>query len=336
MSTNIRQVLVTGATGFLGSRLIEHLSNLNQFNLIRATGRSLKTHNQIHHPQVEYLLGDLVNPNFCQELVEGMDAVINCASLSAPWGQYKYFFEANCITQKNLVAASEQAKVQRFIYISSPSVYAKLKDRFSVSESDPLPKRFLNHYADTKIEAERILASSNLPYIIFRPRALTGRWDTVIMPRLIKAYHQGRLKIIGNGENLADLTPVQNAVHAIQLGLTTSMNNYGEVYNISNGEPVPLWEVINYALKKGGFEPIQQKVPYSIALPMATLIEMWAKLTRQVGEPTLTRYTLSTLAHSMTLDISKAKSRLGYQPPQTIYESIDEFIAWKQNNPKLG
>merc|ERR1712127_815283 len=94
-------------------------------------------------------------------------------------------------------------------------------NKFNISENDPLPKQFVNNYAKSKFEAEELLRASSIPYVIFRPRALIGRGDHVIMPRLINAFDKNKLKIIGNGENLVDLTPVSNVVDAI----LSSINN---------------------------------------------------------------------------------------------------------------
>ena len=245
------KILLTGATGFLGYRTLEKLVNLEYVEQIKATGRTLKDTHKVDHPKVEYILGDLTDVEFVETLMPGIDYVIHAAALSSPWGKREAFVKANVTTQKNLLEAAKSNNISRYIYISTPSLYFELKDKYNIKESDPLPSKYINAYAETKRMAEIELENADIPYVIFRPRALTGRGDTVIMPRLIRVYDEGRLKIVGNGKNIADLTSVANVVDAIILALTTE-KGINQTYNITNGAPVKLWDSIASILNKLG------------------------------------------------------------------------------------
>ncbi|MEL6539124.1 MAG: NAD(P)-dependent oxidoreductase, partial [Bacteroidota bacterium] len=229
-------VLVTGATGFLGSRLVETLVYDPAIQNIVAAGRTLRPHATVIHEKVRYVLGDLSDRKYAETLFDQPpEIVINCASLSAPWGAWQDFEEANLKTQRHLIAFSKQHGTQRFIYISTPSLYTTGRDRRFIKESDPLPKRLVNYYAQTKYAAEQMLGASTLPHIILRPRALLGRGDTVIMPRVIRSHEEGRLRIIGNGKTMVDMTAVSNVVLAIRQAISAPEEACGEVYNITNG-----------------------------------------------------------------------------------------------------
>jgi nucleoside-diphosphate-sugar epimerase len=208
-----------------------------------------------------------------------------------------------------------------------------MKDRFDVKESDPLPKQFINAYAETKRKAELELEKTKIPFITLRPRALIGRGDTVIMPRLIRAYDEGKLKIIGSGENSADLTAVANVADAIWLSLIAEEKALNKVYNITNGEPVNLWAAIADVLRKLGKEPPTKKVPFGVVKFIAGIMELKSKLTNK-KEPPLTKYGVGTLSKSMTMDISKARELLNYHPKVTTEEAIDEFVKWFKENEK--
>src|SRR5690606_15396447 len=143
-----------------------------------------------------------------------------------------------------LLKAAQKYHIKRFIYISTPSIYFENKDKTQIKESDPLPLKFINHYATTKYEAEELLRETKIPHIILRPRALIGRGDSVIMPRLIRAQAAGRLRIIGDGKNIVDMTALANVAQAIELSLFANEKALGKAYNISNGEPINLWEAV--------------------------------------------------------------------------------------------
>jgi len=306
-------ILVTGATGFLGSRIVQAIVLKEEVTKIVATGRKFNSYNpSISSPKVEYLLGDLTSDFFVKSLFKtAIDVVINCASLSSPWGTYDAFYKANCDTQNHLIEAAKAFKIKRFIYISSPSIYFDFKNTINVNEVSPLPKKLVNNYAVTKVEAEKMIKESGLEYVILRPRALIGAGDTVIMPRMIRSYQENRLKIIGSGKNEVDLTSVSNFVDVTWLAINTDKANCNTDYNITNGEPVKLWESINYMLEK---------------------MEMKSKYITKKTEPILTRYSVGILANSVWFDISKAKNKLGYIPKQSTQEAMDEFLAWHLKN----
>lgn len=175
-------ILITGATGFLGSRIVEHLIDFKEITHIIATGRKFSEDNKVNNPKVDYILGDLEHLDFVKSLFQNnIDVVINCASLSSPWGSDKLFHASNITSQENLIAESLKASTKRFIYISSPSIYFDFKDALNINEDSPLPEKMVNNYAITKWRAEGLIRESKIPYVILRPRALIGRGDTVIM-----------------------------------------------------------------------------------------------------------------------------------------------------------
>ena len=281
------KVLLTGATGFLGFRTLERLSANPLMEKLVATGRTIKPTHFIEKNVVDYQLGNLTDLDFVRQLVSQADYIIHAAALSSPWGRYDDFESANVLTQKNLIIAARENAIKRYIYISSPSIYFDASDRLNIKETDPLPGKFINSYAATKWSAEKELMQSNLPFIILRPRALIGRGDTVIMPRLIHAFKEGKLKIIGDGKNLVDLTSVANMAQAIESSLMVDEIGLNQSYNISNGEPVRLWDSIDEVLTLLGYRFSQKKVPYAVVNLVARWMEWKSKMT-DFKEPVLT------------------------------------------------
>jgi nucleoside-diphosphate-sugar epimerase len=328
------KILLTGATGFLGYRTLEKLINEPEIQTIVATGRNLLDYRKIAHEKVQYQMGELEDIHFAKQITEGVNMIVNTASLSAPWGNRTAFIQANLNTQYNLLHAAKERGIERFIYISSPSIYYNGKSRLDVKESEPLPKKFVNEYARTKHEAEQLLIKHFSPFIILRPRALIGRGDSIIMPRLIKAVSEKRLKVIGKGNNIVDLTSVSNVADAIILALKAPKEALNQAYNITNGEPVKLWDQIALVLKQLNLELSANRIPFTIVDNIARLLEIKSRLTNN-QEPTLTRYGVGTLAKSFTLDISKARELLGYKPAMKTESAINEFVNWYIQHEKL-
>lgn len=321
------KILLTGATGGLGFRTLEQLIENPKIEKIIATGRVIRPTHFVEHSKVNYLLGDLENADFVSELVKKADYIIHAAAFSSPWGKYSEFEKANIFIMNNLINAAKIHNIKHFVYVSTPSLYFNGQDRFDVKESEQLPTMFVNAYSKTKYEAELALAKSGIPYVTLRPRALIGRGDTIIMPRLIRAFEEGKLKIIGNGKNIVDLTSLANVAKSIELALFVNDAGLNQIYNITNGEPVQLWETIEKVLSLLGHEMNKKKVPYSVVKFVSQIMELKAKLTNY-KEPALTTYGVGILAKSFTMDISKAKSLLGYSPKISTDEAIDEFVSW--------
>lgn len=323
------KILVTGATGFLGNRIIERLLELNQYEVI-ATGRDKIKAEKLQKAGVQVITGNLEENTFVVNLLKGTDAVIHSAALSSPWGKYQNFYRANIQATENILSACFKNNVKRIVHISTPSIYFDYKDRFDIME-DFLPEKFVNFYAETKYKAEKLIDQaheSGLESISLRPRAIVGAGDTTIMPRLLKAHEAGKLKIIGDGKNIVDVTCVSNVVDAVILSLNAPKEALGQKYNITNGDPVLLWELVEKTLEKLNLRMNKKRIPFTIAYNFAKILETIAKFTPDYREPVLTCYGVGILAKSMTMNINKAKNLLGYVPKQKNLEAVDEFVNW--------
>ena len=201
----------------------------------------------------------------------------------------------------------------------------------NISETDPLPNTMVNWYAETKLAAEQYVLSKNnmgIETLSLRPRAIIGAGDTTIFPRLLKAHTEKKLRIIGDGENICDLTCVNNVIHATQLAIEVENGALGLAYNITDGSPVKLWDVINYVFGELGFPAVSRKVPFSIVAAYAAYLEWKSRIFQNNKEPALTRFGVGVLAGSLTMNINSARDLLRYSPVQTTQEGINEFISW--------
>lgn len=324
-------ILVTGTSGFLGGRVAKHFATNSSNSTIIATARRANRKDELEENGCQFIKGDLLIPAFCDEITKDIDIVVHCAALSSPFGSYSSFYESNFLATKYLIDASINNGVKKFIFISTPSIYFDFKDRFNVSESDSLPSPLVNHYAATKLLAEQYVLDANeksIQTIALRPRAIIGAEDTVIFPRILVAYNKGKLKIVGNGKNKCDFTCVRNVIEAINCSINAPVSSYGQAYNITDGTPLYFWESLNFVLTSLGLIPPVKKVPLSIALFAATIAENKSSLFKSSKEPSLTKYGIGILAKSMTLDISKARMQLNYNPVMSTHEGINEFIQW--------
>lgn len=332
----MKHVLITGATGGLGRNAVEAL--LGQGLTVRATGRNAAVGAELRRQGAEFVAGDLATmaADRARALVAGCDTVWHCAALSSPWGAYSAFLAANVRATAVLAEAARECNVERFVHISTPALYFDFTHRYNVPESFR-PAQFVNHYASTKAQAEQevlVQVSRGLHATILRPRAIFGPYDQVLLPRLLRILDDkdGRLILPRGGETLLDLTYAGNVVQAMQLASTKPGVPAGSVFNITNGEPARVREVLDALFVRELGRPMHvRSAPYGLLSAIARTMELAATFTGR--EPSLTRYSLGALAFDMTLDITHARDVLGYKPRISMAEAMVTTAQWFRSLP---
>jgi len=326
------KILVTGATGFLGKKLALRLSQLGYE--VTATGRNALVGADLEKQGISFIKTDLQDKESIINACKNQDYVFHCGALSSPWGKYKDFYNTNILGTKNIIQGCKENSVKRLMHVSTPSIYFDFKDKLNISEKDPLPDKPVNDYAKTKLLAEQEIDKAHkegLPVITIRPRAIFGPGDTSILPRLIKANNKNFIPVIGDKKVLVDITYVKNAVDALLLCKDSPDFTLGKKYNITDGEPVLLYDFLEQVITELGYVFKPKYFSYNNAYRIAAFSEFVSKTLLFGKEPVLTRYTVGILGTSQTLDISAAKEELGYNPKDTTTKGIKELIEWWKN-----
>ncbi len=325
------RIAITGATGFLGGAAARRF--LRQGHQVLAHGRDPRALERLAKCGAATVGADLGAAS-AEDFIDGCrrfgpEAVVHAAAKSAPFGRRKDFESSNVRGTENVLKAVREAGARRLVHISTPSLYCEGEPLEFVREDHPLPSPSINHYAATKRIGEELVrrAGDQVGAIILRPRALFGPGDTALFPRLLRALEDRRLPVIGNGKNHIDLTYIDNATQAIELALFAGEGATGRTFNITGGEPVQLWPLIARLCAELGLQAPTRTVKRGAARAAALMAESLHRTFRRAGEPRLTRYSVDSLSLDATLDISAARSVLGYDPEVTMEEGIQRFIA---------
>ncbi|WP_224241405.1 NAD-dependent epimerase/dehydratase family protein [Hyalangium gracile] len=317
--------VVTGATGFLGRHLCAAL--VARGESVVAVGRDFSRFPPLVEPLCRKAVTDLGDARALEAACRGARAVIHGAALSKAWGRREDFVRVNVEGTRNVLEAARAAGVRRFVHISSSSVVFEGRDGWNLTEDAPLPSRFLGDYSETKARAEELVrAARGIETIILRPRGIFGPGDPGILPLLVARARAKRLSIIGSGDNVQDFTYVENVVHAALLARDAAGVS-GRTYFITNGEPIRVWDFIRRALEGLGIAPPTRRVPLAVARTVAAGLEALYRLVPALGEPPLTRYTVSLVGVNQTLDITAARRELGYAPRVSLDEGLARTLA---------
>ncbi|MDD2435706.1 MAG: NAD-dependent epimerase/dehydratase family protein [Bacilli bacterium] len=319
----MKKVLVTGAYGFLGKYVVNELKE-NNYKVV-AFGRNKELLTKLKEQNVDVFVGDFCNQKDIEKACKGIDYVIHVGALSTVWGKRKDFIETNVNGTKNVLKACVKNSVKRFVFVSSPSIYAGSVDRFNINESEYDENNKLNYYIESKILAEKEIAKQkNIETVIIRPRGLFGVGDTSIIPRLIVANKKIGIPLFNDGKNVVDLTCVENVALALRLALE-SKKAAGNVYNITNEEPSEFKYLLEKLFTDLDHNPKYLNISLKFMLFASKTIERFYKTFHIYKEPTITQYTICTLGFSQTLNIDKAKKDLKYKPKITLEEGIYKY-----------
>jgi nucleoside-diphosphate-sugar epimerase len=322
------KVLVTGGGGFLGKAIVKRL--INRGDNVRSLAR--KFYPVLAEMGVDQIQGDISNSEIVAKTCEDRDVVFHVAAKPPPWGKYADYYNTNVKGTQNVIDACIQQNVSRLIYTSTPSVVLSGDDLEGVDESFPYPPKYNSFYPETKAMAERRVVkavSTKLRAIILRPHQIWGPEDPHFVPRLLDRAK--KLKRIGNGKNIIDTTYIDNAADAHIIAadkLKSHPQLSGNIYFISQGEPIAAWDMINALLNSVGHGPVRGSIPYRAAWLIGAVLEFFYRIFHLSGEPHMTRFLADALATSHWFDVSAAKRDLGYIPKISTEEGLHRLEKW--------
>jgi len=320
------KVLVTGGGGFLGTHIIKQL--LSDGHQVVSLSRNIYPH--IEELGVSSLSCDLSKADDVNHLdLEGFDAVIHTAALAGVWGDKLKYENINFVGSINLLKKAQEDKVRYFIYTSSPSVVFGKEDLQAANEDLAYPNYYYTDYARTKAMAEKeILKAScdDFMTLSIRPHLIWGPEDPHLIPRILSKAKEGKLKRVGDGENLVDIIYVENAAFAhVQAlkALFAGKRIGGNAYFVGQERPVNLWQFINEILAAHKLDTVKDSISFKMAFRLGYVFEI---LYRFLGiikpEPPMTRFIALQLAKNHYFSHDKAKNDFNYYPMISIEEGL--------------
>ncbi len=313
-----KKYLVTGGAGFIGSNIVKALLTKGDFVRVvdnLSTGRKENIEEFLQSPNFEFVEGDLTDLAIAQKAAIGIDVVLHQAavpsvprSIEDPLRSHN----SNITATLNMLIASRDQKVKKFVYASSSSIYG---DNPKLPKNEDFPIMPISPYALTKYAGERyaqiFYSIYGLPTIclryfnVFGPKQNPNSQYAAVIPKfIIDILGKKKPIIYGNGEQSRDFTFVDNVVQANILA-AESDKGFGEVFNVACNQETSLNQLV--ALLE---EIIGDRIGVEY------------KAARQGDVP-----------HSRA-DISKAQAVLGYEPKIGIKEGLEKTVEWLKKDAK--
>ena len=325
------KTLVTGATGLVGSHLFERL--LEQGNNVQALVRDEQRAESLKILRAQLVPGDLGRLDSLKSATQGIDVVYHCAArVSLPFqGNREVILRTNVEGTKNLLEASVQSGVRRFVFVSSVAVYGDAHSEL-VGEDHPL---FANGpYAESKIQAEQLVRerqkNGSLQTVILRPCVIYGPRDSNFLPQISQALPGRRFPLVDGGHQPLDMVYVTDVAEALLLAGTRA-EAVGQTYNVTDGGRYSIRELVELFGKMLNRPPHTMNVPYPIAYSFAALSYGWSKLRHPRQEALISPSGVRAMARPHHYDISKIRKELGYTPRVPLEEGLKRAVDWYLN-----
>jgi nucleoside-diphosphate-sugar epimerase len=317
---------VTGGSGFIGSRLIERLTR--EGTAVRALARSEDSARRVAELGAEPVRGDLAERGALAGGARGAEQAFHLAAHLGDWGRWEDFERDNVAGTRNALEACAEAGVRRFVHCGTEAALMAGEPLVQVDESAPLRPDSRAPYPATKARAEQAVrdgSRNGFETIVLRPRFVWGRGDTTLLPEMVATVESGRFAWIGGGRNLTATTHVDNVVEGLLLA--AERGRPGEAYFVTDGELVVFREFVTELLATQGVEPPGRSLPAWTAAPLARACELaWTALPLR-GAPPMTTFRAWLLTQECTIDISKARKELGYEPIVSREQGLEELRA---------
>lgn len=311
-------ILVTGGAGFIGSNLVEYLLKEGYYVRVLdnfSTGKETNIQPFINKQGFEFIEGDIRNLKACSNACNGMDYVLHQAALGSVPRSIKDPITSNDVNIGgflNMLIASRDNKIKRFIYAASSSTYGdsvdlpKVEDKIGKPLSPYAITKYVNElYADVFYRTYGLETIGLRYFNVYGPKQDPNGAYAAVIPTFIKAILSNESPTInGDGTISRDFTYVSNIVQANIKAMTTSNQEaINQIYNVACGESTSLNELFSYLQQASGTNisaihgpPRQGDIMYSLA------------------------------------DITKAKNHLKYKPDVYIKEGLDKTFNWFKEN----
>lgn len=323
--------LVTGATGLLGSHIVEQLRKRDM--PVRVLVRRGSDRSWLETQDVEFVEGDVTDPVSLARACAGCDAVYHSAARVGDWGPWEEFERITIDGTRNILNASIAAGVRRFMHVSSISVYGYHTNEITVDETFDLGYKMYRwaYYTRSKVEAERIVweagRAKKIEITVIRPAWIYGERDRTTIARLYKMIRDGKAKILGGGDNRLNVVYAGNIAEAA-IRASTMPEAIDQAFNCSNDGVITQQQYFDLLAKAIGATPIKRKVPYGVAYFAGFVLECIGHLFQLKKPPFVTRYAVWLMGRRSYFSAEKARKVLDWKPTVTYEVGVPNTVRW--------
>lgn len=314
------KALVTGASGFTGSHLVQAL--VDRGDEVIAYVRASSNVEKLKTPPVTLAYGDITDEAALTQAMQGVDTVFHTAAyVELGLVDERRMEQVNIQGTQAVLAAARAAKVSKMVYCSTIGVYGDTQGEVIDETFQRTQKDFSSAYDRTKYLAQRAVnaaASHGLDVVSVLPSGIFGADDPHFGP-VLQTFLKGRLKVWAGGERMTGIVHVDDLVQAMLLAVEHGKR--GEHYIISAGE-LSTQEMFSIVGRKSGI-PAPKEAPKALVQLLGTLLDPIGRITR--WQPPLSRERVHYIYdRCVRVSAQKARNELNWNPrdPETVLADV--------------
>lgn len=328
----MKNVLVTGSNGFMGSHLVEMLLESGEYivkgMVLRGTDEKY-LENAKKNQDFTVVYADLTEPSSLQVATEKTEIIYHLAAVVSDWGPEEIFNKIIFEGTKNLVNAAIKNGVKRIVFMSSLAVHG-LGGHIDADENTPYKPIPYMHYSGAKVKTEQFLFEKEnvgeIEAVIVRPGfEIIGPRNLVSFYKMAENIEKGSFGVINGGKKLISLVYVKNLVAAL-IHLGNLEGARGEAFIVRDVS----WTWKRYleeVSSRLGCKVPKLSTPYGLIAPFVLLIDFFARLFKAKNSPILNRYRINVPRNDIDFSSQKLLDT-GFKPPFTFEEGLDASIRW--------
>lgn len=324
--------LVTGATGLLGSHIVEQL--IQRGRPVRALVRKNSDTSWLKAQGVELAYGDVTDKESLRQAMQGIACVYHAAARVGDWGPWHEFVSISIDGTRNVLDVVRDLKIPRLIHISSISVFGHPDgDGRVIDETAPIGVNVFkwSYYTRTKVEAEKMVMEYYRKYAIpvtaVRPSWMYGPRDRASLPRMARMIRTGKIKLVGPGDNKLNVTYAGNVAECCILA-ADNPKSIGQVYSACSDGDITQKQFVDLLAKELGCPPVTKSVPFKLAYNVAFILEVFGHLFKTKKPPMITRYAIWLYGRRTFFTPEKARRELGWKSTVGYEEGVKRSVAW--------
>jgi nucleoside-diphosphate-sugar epimerase len=326
------KALVTGATGFIGSHLVDVLLERNCE--VRAMARTTSARCTLARG-AQTVIGDVRDPGSLTKAAQGVDIVFHCAAHVGEWGAPGDYYDINVTGMKNMIDAAAAAGVARFMDVSSVAVHSN--HNHDHSTEDALIRKSGVLYNDSKVDAEKLVWAAHeqgrIRATTIRPVMVWGPRDRIYFPKMIHALRKRVFAYMGSPDSIAGLAHVRNVVDII-VRAAENEDAVGQAFIAADGCETTVRDIVEALCAELNLPRPLMTLPYGLARTLGAASETLGHAFHVKKAPLLTKMGVELMGNNLSFSIEKAKRVLGFEPQHRFPESLPGFLEWYQNEYK--
>jgi nucleoside-diphosphate-sugar epimerase len=322
------KILVTGANGFVGSNLVQHLVDAGHH--VRAMMQPGTPAAGVDHVAHEVAWADLRSAEALRAAVRGVEGVAHLAAILGDFGPSEPYLQVNAEGTERLLDLAALAGARRFVLMSSLAVH-RYRGHPDGDEETPADNETMP-YAVSKRRAEEILRRAHdagrIETVAVRPGLfLYGPNDRRHFVPLARSIERGFLPLVDGGRARLCSAYVDNLAVGVRLCLESAAAA-GRTYVIGDGTPLTWRELFDRIADELGVRRPRLDLPARLVLPLARALERIVPRLGAYRDPGLTEYRVRLVSSDIVFRIDRARRELGYEPVVTVEEGLRRTVAW--------